>query len=36
MQKCDVWLAIGSGHFSSAGSLVAGGRVRPDVSFDTP
>ena len=34
MQKCDVWLAIGSGG-TSAGSLVAGGRVRPDVSFDT-
>ena len=34
MQKCDVWLAIGSGG-ASARSLIAGGRLRPDVSFDT-
>ncbi len=34
IQKCDVWLAIGSG-VPSAGSLLAGGRVRPGVSFDT-
>ena len=34
IQKCDVWLAIGSGG-TSAGSLLAGGRVRPGVSFDT-
>ncbi len=34
IQKCDVWLVIGSGG-TSAGSLLAGGRVRPGVSFDT-
>jgi predicted permease len=34
MQRCDVWLAIGSSA-TSARSLIAGGRVRPDVSFDT-
>ena len=34
IQKCDVWLAIGSNGTPSR-SLMAGGRVRPDVSFDT-
>ena len=34
IQKCDVWLAIGSNGTSSR-SLMAGGRVRPDVSFAT-
>ena len=34
IQKCDVWLAIGSGG-ASPGSVMAGGRLRPDVSFDT-
>ena len=30
IQSCDVWLAIGS---DGAGSVVAGGRLRPDVPF---
>ena len=34
IQQCDVWLAIGSGAAVSR-SVMAGGRVRPDVSFDT-
>jgi predicted permease len=34
IQRCDVWLAIGSRDTSSR-SVMAGGRVRPDVSFDT-
>jgi len=34
IQQCDVWLAIGSGGTLSR-SVMAGGRVRPDVSFDT-
>ena len=34
IQQCDVWLAIGSGG-PLPGSVVAGGRVRPDASFDT-
>jgi putative ABC transport system permease protein len=34
IQKCDVWLAIGSGE-SSSRSLMAGGRMRPGVSLDT-
>ena len=34
IQKCDVWLAIGSGG-TSPGSVIAGGRMRPDVPFDT-
>jgi predicted permease len=33
IQKCDVWLAIGSG--DAASSLTAGGRLRPGVSFET-
>ncbi len=34
IQKCDVWLAIGSGDASTR-AVMAGGRVRPDVAFDT-
>ena len=34
IQQCDVWLAMGSGGTLSR-SVMAGGRVRPDVSFDT-
>jgi predicted permease len=34
LQKCDVWLAIGSGT-ALPGSVVVGGRMRPGVSFDT-
>jgi predicted permease len=34
VQQCDVWLAISSGGALSR-SVMAGGRVRPDVSFDT-
>jgi predicted permease len=34
LQKCDVWLFIGRGG-TSAGNLMAGGRVRPEASFDT-
>jgi predicted permease len=34
IQKCDVWLAIGSGG-PLHGSVMAGGRVRPDASFET-
>jgi predicted permease len=33
IQQCDVWLVIGSE--TSSRSVMAGGRVRPDVSFDT-
>ena len=33
IQQCDVWLAIASG--SSSAGLMAGGRVRYGVSFDT-
>jgi len=33
VQQSDVWLAIASG--SSSAGLMAGARVRPDVSFDT-
>jgi predicted permease len=31
IQSCDMWIAIGS---EGAGSVVAGGRLRPDVSVD--
>jgi predicted permease len=34
IQQCDVWLAIGSGDAVSR-TVMAGGRLRPDVSFDT-
>ena len=34
IQQCDVWLAIGSGDTAPA-SVMAGGRLRPGVSFDT-
>ena len=34
IQQCDVWLAIGSRDAVSR-IVMAGGRVRPDVSFDT-
>ena len=34
IQNCDVWLVIESGG-TSARSVLAGGRVRPGVSFDT-
>ena len=34
IQRCDVWLAIGPGG-TSPGSVIAGGRMRPDVPFDT-
>ena len=34
IQQCDVWLAIGSGDTVPA-SVMAGGRLRPGVSFDT-
>lgn len=33
IQKCDVWLAIAPGG-PPPGSVTAGGRVRPDASFD--
>ena len=33
IQQCDVWLAIGSKNISSR-SVMGGGRLRPDVSFD--
>jgi len=33
IQQCDVWLAIGPGDATSR-IVMAGGRVRPDVSFD--
>ena len=34
IQKCDVWLAIGPGDTSSR-TVMAGGRLRPDVGIDT-
>jgi len=34
IQQCDVWLALGSRDTASR-SVVAGGRLRPDVSLDT-
>lgn len=34
IQRCDAWLAIGS-HDTTPGMVIAGGRVRPDASFDT-
>ena len=34
IQQCDVWLAIGPGSAESR-IVMAGGRLRPDVSFDT-